>query len=86
MPNKKKNAEPALADLRASKEVLRLKLLLDELEAFDLKKFRLSLGLSQDRLAALVELPLRTVTRWEHKKMQPRITSLRKMVDKLLLK
>jgi len=70
--------------LRGIEEATRLRRLLDELDAFSLKEFRQSLGLSQEKLAALVKRSVRTVTRWEHKKMQPRITSLRKMIDKIL--
>jgi DNA-binding transcriptional regulator YiaG len=70
--------------LNPRQEVERLATLLSALEGFDLRRVRSEVGLSQDAMARLAGVPVRTVVRWEHGKSMPRFESLKKFCRNVL--
>ena len=60
----------------------RLTEMITTLEGLDFRDLRNRFGLTQDALARLAELPVRTVVRWERGET-PRLSSLNKLVTGL---
>ena len=70
--------------LAAQEALAELGRLVDAFDHFEIRRFRKALGLSQERLARLADVPLRTVTRWEAGGMEPLMRSLKHCYERLI--
>jgi predicted transcriptional regulator len=55
----------------------------DKLADFDVREFRLKVGISQDELARITGIPVRSIVRWETGEAHPRVVSLKHLLHRL---
>jgi DNA-binding transcriptional regulator YiaG len=82
-PNRGGGRDVPQSSREARAELTRLAELLVILDAFDVRRLRTTLGLTQAAVARMVEVPERTLRSWEHGERMPGFESLKKFCDRL---